>query len=719
MWPADEFRPRAWYRFVSRTWAAEGEKPDHSYVGVWMKDIEKDRWIHLATTRYPAVIADLSDTFGFLEKFGGGRGPVASFEIRNLYTRRDGQWVPSNRLWVMPQGEERVGLVPSGTGALVSAFYPDSYDATAAMKAEPTYLPKRQSLTIQQPEQPEFLEPAKVSALVVRQQGKQLAVRWEVTGAPQLGYRLEVFDNAAGQGKPKLVVEARDPEMRERLLEGEFGTTPSVRLVLQDIFDGRSEPTLAAATPTLPLPAIPAAGKPGLLYRYYEAPRGASFLALPDFVKLKPVSEGVVACPDLQPRWRRTEYAFAFNGMFEASETGLHQFRMTCASGAKLLVDGQPVVDADGYHGIAPHFGCVSLEKGWHKLELQYCQGPRQLQQSDDFLQLACARPGGNGAFAAISGGQFRHSETPAGTPASASFETAVQPDGTVRLTPTGADANDRFEFYAEAPGFDYFAEQGASGASYLVAETKAETPVTFTPWGGSELVVRARRFSKGADGISRSVDSAPVIVSLPKPELGPWTLTELEHHMYPVRAVVGTDSVRLVGESMSLLTRPLKGDGTIIARLADITTDQPMPDGTRPDLGNWEAGIIWRHDLRPSPGEPLGGNTHYASVLARADGQICFCDSLMKNGAGNQPSGNLGWNKRWMKLERKGIDLICSVSPDGQAWQVVKTASLPKMGETAQVGFFIYAIPSATPMPHSANFDHIEVRDAAGKKLP
>jgi hypothetical protein len=97
-------------------------------------------------------------------------------------------------------------------------------------------------------------------------------------------------------------------------------------------------------------------------------------------------------------------------------------------------------------------------------------------------------------------------------------------------------------------------------------------------------------------------------------------------------------------------------------------------------------------------------------ALLGAVDGSIRHCDSLMKNGAGNQPSGDLGGDRRWLKLERKGSQFTESLSEDGKVWSVVKTVELPKMNASIHAGLFIYALPSAINLLHHATFDHVSL---------
>ena len=245
------------------------------------------------------------------------------------------------------------------------------------------------------------------------------------------------------------------------------------------------------------------------------------------------------------------------------------------------------------------------------------------------------------------------------------------------------------------------------------VAKHRA-TPMPAQPmpailWGGGGQLIRARLIYQG----NRTIDSAPFEVpKIPTTDqYGPFQLTQLEHHLYPMACSADATSITLVGESMGLLTKPLTGDGTVIAHLAEITSDDKQADGTAlTDANNWYAGIILRDNLNARPGEPLGGSAiPYAAVMGAASNQTRYCDSTMIDGAGNQPA-SAGNNDRWFKIERKGNDFTLSTSPDGTAWKPIKTVALPKMSSSLHAGFVIYAIPSATNRVNWAKFDHISI---------
>ena len=722
MWPATEFKENEWHRFVTRTWAPVEDAPTHSYVGVWMKDLKTGVWNHLTTTRYPGVIVNLSHFFGFQENFGGGNAdPVAHLNISNTYSEHNGKWVADNKCQLRPQGEdkdgkhkerERLKVIDGGKALSLETAWLDVKSATEALKKNAEFIPETQNITYNQPAQPTFFDDVKISAMGAVCTGSQLLVKWDFTptSCPQVGYKIEVFANAEHTGEPVKVVTGNDPELRSLLIDATFKAMPYVRLTITDVYDRQSTPVGHVATTLKPSEAKPVSGLvSGLNYHYYEAPGKTSWASLPDFEKLKAVREGAVSEPDISPRLKRTNYAFDFEGQIMVETPGIYEFKVVFASGLKLLIDGQIVIDANGYHSIGNASGCIPLTTGKHAFELQYVQGDKQTQQADDFLQILWSVPGASNKTVRIPTKAFSR-KPEMGEPVIVFTPPPAGSGNRVKLSAEVSKlsgAPDGIQYFIADPGFDYFRAQGAQGGDYFLGETKgAPAPKDLMLWGAPEKTIRARLLY----GKNRTIDSEPVTFKTAASETGPWTLTELEHHQYPVAVQVEANSVAMVGESMGLLTRSMTGDCTLVARISDITSPTAAPDGTAPEAHVWQAGIILRKTLDPTPGEPLGGKLDYSSVLSCADGSIRYCDSTMINGAGNQPSGDVGSSKKWMKIQRSGDDFIDSVSEDGKTWTVVKTVKLPKMGPTVNAGFFIYALPAATPLLHHAAFDNISL---------
>lgn len=714
VWPTSEFKPGQWYRFFHRVWTPAEPVPHLGYAGVWMKDIQSGEWYHLATFKFPAELTGFDSMGGFCEYITERATRTCAVEFRNIYSMRDGKWGAENTFKAFNHKEDIIKLTQADPGSvLLETSRTDRDPQTRRFKEIPVVT---QTVTLKQPDTPNFLDPVRIAACSAEAAGGRCVVRWKVNpkDSPQLGYRIEISD---GSQAPVTAAES-DPNARERVLEVPKSTRPyRVRLVITDIFGRESQAASAVVAAAKPLTGTAADNLlPGLSYRYFEAAKPDEWLTIPDMAKVKQKREGVVAGPDITPRLKRVGYAFDFNGYLNVPENGLYQFNLIAASGVRMLLDGRPVIQVPDYHSIARSPGTVALTKGPHRLEIGYFQGARQYQQADDFLQLTWSGPGipeqtvPFSAFCHQAGGA-------AGATPEVTLKSTQRGDSGILLA-LSADVTpgtkvERIEYYAHNPHFDYYSAQGASGADYLLAtaaDPAAATPVVVWGGGGS---LRARLVY----GDGRTVDSAP----LPLPPsagrsadltYGPYRLTELEHHLYPMACTADAESVTLVGDSMGLLTKPLDGDGVITARLAEITSNQAQPDGTTlMDDQNWYAGIIIRDRLDATPGEPLGGDkVPYAAVLGAANGHTRYCDSTMINGAGNQPAG-AGHGTSWYRIERKGSSFTLLHSADGSDWKPIKTVDLPKMSATAQVGFVIYSIPCATNKVHWARFDHISIQ--------
>jgi acid phosphatase type 7 len=109
----------------------------------------------------------------------------------------------------------------------------------------------------------------------------------------------------------------------------------------------------------------------GLSYKYYEG----EWSKLPDFSKLKPVKEGKVNhvnTDGIQPR--EQGFGLSLEGYIEVPETDTYTFYLYTDDGSKLYLNDQMLIDSDGNHGARYDYGTVILEKGKHKLKIDYHQ---------------------------------------------------------------------------------------------------------------------------------------------------------------------------------------------------------------------------------------------------------------------------------------------------------------------------------------------------------
>ncbi len=112
----------------------------------------------------------------------------------------------------------------------------------------------------------------------------------------------------------------------------------------------------------------------GIGYQYYEN-TGKRWEAMPDWKSLKPVNNGVTDVPGIQLKKRENDYGFVFEGFIKVDADGIYSFYPESDDGSKLFIDGIPVVDNDGVHGMEAKKGEIALAKGLHQVRLEYFQG--------------------------------------------------------------------------------------------------------------------------------------------------------------------------------------------------------------------------------------------------------------------------------------------------------------------------------------------------------
>jgi uncharacterized cupredoxin-like copper-binding protein len=103
---------------------------------------------------------------------------------------------------------------------------------------------------------------------------------------------------------------------------------------------------------------------------------------LPDFAKLKPHREGVIAdnLIDIKLDDYKNEFGVVFTGKINAPRKGSYRFYIAGDDGVRLLVDGKKVVEHDGIHPAGDiKEGAVQLEQGDHELRYEYFQGAGEI----------------------------------------------------------------------------------------------------------------------------------------------------------------------------------------------------------------------------------------------------------------------------------------------------------------------------------------------------
>ena len=703
-WP--QFTSNLWTREVVRYWLPANGTAHLGYQGMWMKEPVSGNWYHLGTFLYPFAVTGVNGMSGWQENFTGYTGDYVVDHAGGYY-HKSGAWQMANQIQFTSHGDVYLIATNAAAESAVGPDYVSLYNV-------PTTL-----VLSGQPASPTF-DPIQVTNATASLVNTQLLVQWQMPPAssPQLGYKIEVFNNSNYTGTAAVSFFDNDPEARQKLLNIAGVATPYVRLTISDIFFQTNAPILITpTTPTLS-PATSVAGTVGgLAYQYYEASAG-NWTGLPNFSSLTPVYTGAVSFTDVTPRRQRINYGFNYTGYFTAPADGLYAFTLHSGDGSKLVIDGTTVINFDGLHDSSQFLsGGISLAAGAHTFNVQYFKGaanPVNSTAYTDGLGLAYEGPG----IAKTDVPAAAYSRVPGASEPTISLSTPTNnavllnaaPGLSATVSPNGATVNS-VRFYLT----DYYSyyTRPSQGVDFCIGQDTT-APFTFNSmiWTATTNLVRARLVYNGTN----TIDSAPVSITTTNPALGAWYWSPLEMHNYPSGVSVAGNTESLMGDGMNFLSRAVTGDCTLIGHLAGITASGAGPDGVAPD-SSWRAGIILRGTTNTTIGQPLGDGTttRFVALFSSVGGGTYFEDDTMRNGNGdaNAWSSNLGGGNKWYKLQRTGNQFTSYVSLDGANWTQVNTTNLASFGSTIYAGVFTHAEQSFNPNVHQASFDSFSLTGA------
>lgn len=107
-----------------------------------------------------------------------------------------------------------------------------------------------------------------------------------------------------------------------------------------------------------------------LTYRVYDGKWGK----LPEFDQLNPIAQGKLPTGylDIKVAQRKEYYGIVFEGKINAPTAGEYTLEMASDDGARILINGNKVVEHDGLHGQELRKGKVTLKKGPHDIRVEY-----------------------------------------------------------------------------------------------------------------------------------------------------------------------------------------------------------------------------------------------------------------------------------------------------------------------------------------------------------
>lgn len=182
----------------------------------------------------------------------------------------------------------------------------------------------------------------------------------------------------------RFTTDGSKPTPSSKLYEGPF-TLNKTTMIRAAAFRGdrdRSQPTSASFRIVKDTKGM------GLKYTYYENDK--EWEILPDFSALAPVRKGLVAEPSLLAlETADGNYGIRFEGNIQIEEPGEYTFYTNSDDGSRLWIDSKPTVDNDGNHGNIERSGKRELEKGLHRIRVDYMQG-----HGGAFLEVLWKGPG-------------------------------------------------------------------------------------------------------------------------------------------------------------------------------------------------------------------------------------------------------------------------------------------------------------------------------------
>jgi predicted alpha/beta superfamily hydrolase len=108
--------------------------------------------------------------------------------------------------------------------------------------------------------------------------------------------------------------------------------------------------------------------KRGLSYNLYEG----DWDKLPDFDKLKTKSTGVADTVNAAYSSLQDHFGLIFNGYINIAKEGIYTFYLRSDDGSRLKIGDKELIDLDGLHAVTERSKQILLEKGKHKINIEF-----------------------------------------------------------------------------------------------------------------------------------------------------------------------------------------------------------------------------------------------------------------------------------------------------------------------------------------------------------
>lgn len=176
---------------------------------------------------------------------------------------------------------------------------------------------------------------------------------------------------------------------------------------------------------------------------------------------------------------------------------------------------------------------------------------------------------------------------------------------------------------------------------------------------------------------------------------------------------LVGPDGTA-VKDKYYFVHQPLKGNGSITARVSDMTGQIRLPDAV-PGVRNIKEGVVPWAKAGLLVRQSLKQGTPYAAVMLTGDHGVRMQYNYVHDVAGGPHNG-----PQWLRLTRSGDTITGQESDNGKTWTEVGTVKLAGLPETVEIGLFATSPGALWDMAKAfanatATFDQIELRGANG----
>ncbi|MBT2229553.1 DUF1349 domain-containing protein [Nonomuraea sp. NEAU-A123] len=176
---------------------------------------------------------------------------------------------------------------------------------------------------------------------------------------------------------------------------------------------------------------------------------------------------------------------------------------------------------------------------------------------------------------------------------------------------------------------------------------------------------------------------------------------------------VVGPDGTA-VRDKYYFVHQPLKGNGSITARVSDMTGQMRLPDAV-PGVRNIKKGVVPWAKVGLLVRQSLKQGTPYAAVMLTGDHGVRMQDNFTHDVPGGPHNG-----PQWLRLTRSGDTIAGYESDDGKTWTEVSTVKLTGLPPTVEIGLFATSPGALWEMAEAfaqatATFDQITLQGANG----